>query len=152
MKRDFFKKITFSFYHAYPVFFSVLVLQTFSYAVDVNEPTMAGLVQVFINILNWAIYLVGIVFVFVLAYGAWKGATALGDPRSLESAKSTWTYALYGAIIVVAAYGLFSLIARFFGYSFGLGSVFEKIEEGISQLINAGVNEPTETGKKLLGE
>ncbi|GIW69302.1 MAG: hypothetical protein KatS3mg101_0049 [Patescibacteria group bacterium] len=115
-----------------------------AFALDMENPTLSDIGVVLIRIMNWAVFLVGIVLVFYIVYGAAKASMALGDPRGLESAKSTWTYALYGALIVIAFFGIFTIVAGFFGIRIGMDSIFQEIVEGISAFITVALPPPSQ--------
>jgi hypothetical protein len=53
------------------------------------------------NIFNVVVGVAGLVLVVMIAYGVWKSSMAVGDPRGLEGAKQTWTYAVFGFFVVV---------------------------------------------------
>ena len=94
--------------------FSVPVLYVFLFRIfspvlfagDIDEPTLGQARPLLINIMNWLVFLIGVVFVVVVAYGAWKASTATGDPRGLDSAKSTWSYAIFGLLVVAGFFAL----------------------------------------------
>ncbi len=117
-------------------FLFVIVAPVLCFATEWNpdEPTLGDIKFVLIRVVNWAVFVVGIVFVLVLAYGAWKASTALGDPRGLESAKGTWTYALFGVIIVVGFFAIFSIVGGFFGFKFGISAIFDDIFKSLNDL------------------
>lgn len=123
---------------------SSFLLTATALATDFDDPSLEDARPVFVNIMNWAVFVVGIVFVLYVAYGVWKGSTALGDPRGLEAAKSTWVYAIYGLLIVVAFFGIYSIIAGFLGFSIGFDSIFDGIFTGITELTGLGGFNPNQ--------
>ncbi len=125
-------------------FIILIVFSVVSYAsdIDMDNPSLGDMKTILIRIMNWTVFLVGIAFVAVLGYGAWKASTATGDPRALDSAKSTWTYALFGALVVVAFFGLFTIAAGWFGIKIGFDDIFGNIFGGIEELVGDIVNPP----------
>ncbi|MBW6441734.1 hypothetical protein K0B04_02380 [Patescibacteria group bacterium] len=67
------------------------------------------------TIFNAVFVSLGLVFVGVIAFGIWKSSLSVGDPRGLEGAKQTWTYALYGFLVVIFVFAIFNIISRWFG-------------------------------------
>jgi len=114
-------------------------------AVDMDNPTWDNFGTILIRIMNWVVYLVGIVFVVVIAYGAWKASTALGDPRGLDSAKSTWTYALFGVIIIAGFFAIFTIVSGFFGFKIGFADIFSGIIQGIKDFTDVSTPAPSTT-------
>ncbi len=74
----------------------------------------------------------------MIAYGIIKGSLAAGDPRGLEGAKGTWTYAVYGFLIVVLSFVIVSIIRTFLGLqgTFDLQEFFDKILEAMNSLVD----------------
>jgi hypothetical protein len=103
-----------------------LAASSFENSMD-TEPSLSQLGEIFGRIFNTALFVAGGVLVVMIAYGAWKSAMATGDPRGLESAKQTWSYALYGFIVVVIFFALFLIITNIFGIkSFYTPDIFIK--------------------------
>jgi hypothetical protein len=71
-----------------------------------GSPSVENLVSAVINILSWV---VGIVSVIVIIFGAFRYVASAGDSNKINSAKTTIMYALIGLIIVV----LSQVIVRF---------------------------------------
>jgi len=121
--------------------FSVLT----SSAADLNDPIINDLQTPIENIFNISVSLVGIVLVAVLAYGIWKSSMSLGDPRGLEGAKQTWTYALFGFAVVVLFFFLFTFLTSIFGIE-TLASprhLLDKVFEAITELIEVPSQYPS---------
>lgn len=62
-----------------------------------------------------------ITLVIVIGYGVVKGSLAAGDPRGLEGARGTWTYAIYGFLVVVLAITIIAIIQGVLGIGGGVG-------------------------------
>ncbi|OGC72587.1 hypothetical protein A2414_02420 [candidate division WWE3 bacterium RIFOXYC1_FULL_42_13] len=130
--------------------FSVPVLYVFLFRIfspvlfagDIDEPTLGQARPLLINIMNWLVFLIGVVFVVVVAYGAWKASTATGDPRGLDSAKSTWSYAIFGLLVVAGFFALYTIISGLFGFKIGFTEIFDGIFDGISELTQIAIPAP----------
>ncbi len=100
-----------------------------------TDPSLSLLQSILENTFNIVVIAVGGVLVAVVAYGIWKSSLSLGDPRGLEGAKQTWTYALYGFMVIILFFVVFTIVTGFFGVSsLGnpkniLGEVFKAINE-----------------------
>ncbi len=81
----------------------------------IDPPTMEEAQSVIERIFNIVVLSAVGVFVAVVAYGIWKSSLSLGDPRGLEGAKQTWTYALYGFAVVVLFWAIFKIAQEFLG-------------------------------------
>jgi hypothetical protein len=121
----------------FPVFI-VLVTQPVVLGADFGFSfgDLSGIVARIINILIFASTAALIV---MIAYGVIKGSMSMGDPRGLEGAKSTWTYAVYGFLIVVFSFVIFSLVANTVGGTSGeYTGFFGKITEALDDLLKIG--------------
>ncbi len=77
--------------------------------------TLRGLEGVFENIINSLLFIAGILLFIMLIAGGIKFITSGGDPKGLESARKTLTYALIGIILVAAGYLVLVLISNITG-------------------------------------
>lgn len=75
-----------------------------------DVPTLKGLEAIFNNIVGVVLAFAGIVLFIMLISGGFKYITAGGDPKGVEEAKKTLTYAIGGMVLLAAAF----LILRFF--------------------------------------
>lgn len=100
--------------------------------VDTNQ--LGSLVGVFERILSYAMGVSGAVLVIMIAYGVWKSSMALGDPRGLEGAKQTWTYAIFGFFVVVGVFVIFAIISGIFGISIDPLGLFGGIRSALESL------------------
>lgn len=71
--------------------------------------------QLFANILAVAISLIGIASFVMLLSGGVKMMTSGGDPKQLESAKGTITYAVIGLVLAIASFLILTYIGKFLG-------------------------------------
>ncbi len=102
-----------------------------------DPPTFSELQPILVRIINVFIMCAGLVLVVMIAYGVWKSSLATGDPRGLEGAKSTWTYALYGFFIVVGVFAIIMIIEGIIGISSGAsGGLVGKLIDAINELLN----------------
>ena len=77
--------------------------------------TLAGLEGVFANIISSLLFVAGIILFIMLLSGGIKFITSGGDPKGLESAKKTLTYALVGIVLVAMGYLVLVLISTLTG-------------------------------------
>lgn len=71
-----------------------------------------------VSVLITTLLIVGTIsFVFYFLYGGIYWITAGGDAKKIENARSKITQALYGIIIMFAAWAVFQLIENLFGIS-----------------------------------
>jgi hypothetical protein len=101
-----------------------------------DPPELSSLVDIARRTLNIAVMVSGIVLVAIIAYGVWKSSMATGDPRGLEGAKQTWTYALYGFLIVVAFFSIFIIITSALGITLSPGALLTGVSGALNALIN----------------
>lgn len=59
-------------------------------------------------VVNFILWVVGIVAVLMFIWGGWKYITSSGDAGKLQSAKSTILYAAIGLVVVLFAYAIVS--------------------------------------------
>ncbi|OGM15802.1 hypothetical protein A2V56_01020 [Candidatus Woesebacteria bacterium RBG_19FT_COMBO_42_9] len=85
-----------------------------------NTPaTFSDIEVAFARIVLVILGLAAIVLFIMLLVGGFKFITAGGDPKAVESAKKTLTYAIAGMVLVASAY----LILRFIGVFTGIDVV-----------------------------
>lgn len=82
------------------------------YAVD--DPA-TNLSVIFSNLLAFFTYVAGLAFVIYFVIGALSWLTAGGDTQKADKAKTYMTNAAIGLIIVVAAYGIISIVGTVLG-------------------------------------
>ncbi len=70
---------------------------------------------VFGNVVNVALVLAGIVLFVMLIAGGFQYITAGGDPKGIEQAKKTLTYAIGGIILVALSFLILQFIFKFTG-------------------------------------
>lgn len=80
-----------------------------------NVPSLGCLANVIKNIIGLAFLFVGAVAIIILLYGSILFIISRGDPKGLEKARKTMTYALIGVVLVLSAFILLNVIATMFG-------------------------------------
>ncbi len=126
-------------YHKYLVFLSIMFSRAVVlYAESDEPPTFESLIDIIIRIFGLFLAVSAAALVIMIAYGIIKGSLAAGDPRGLEGAKGTWTYAVYGFLIVVLSFVIVSIIRTFLGLqgTFDLQEFFDKILEAMNSLVD----------------
>jgi hypothetical protein len=107
---------------------------------DLEDPgSIDEMKEPIVRIFNIVVSLVGVVLVAVLALGFWKSSMSLGDPRGLEGAKQTWTYAIFGFFIVTGFFLLFSFVTSILGVETVLASpadILDKLFASFDELLS----------------
>lgn len=70
---------------------------------------------VFKNVLNWALILAGTVAVFFIIFSGIKFITSGGDPKQVEGARKTATWAIIGLLIILFSFAIINIIAGITG-------------------------------------
>lgn len=76
---------------------------------------LSELGTVFSNVVQVALGLGGIVFFIMLISGGFKYITSGGDPKAVEEAKKTLTYAIGGMVLLALSFFLLRFIEVFTG-------------------------------------
>ena len=66
---------------------------------------------VFSNILNWALAFAGVAALFLIILSGIKFITSGGDPKQVEGARHTLTYAIIGLLIILFSFLILNLIS-----------------------------------------
>lgn len=72
--------------------------------------SLSNLEDVYSNVIKYAFGLAGIVLFILLLMAGFRFITSGGDPKAVEGAKKTMTSALFGFIIILAAYLILVII------------------------------------------
>ncbi len=89
--------------------------------VDVSGiATLQNLECVFKNVVAAVLGIAGIVFFILLLSSGLKFITSGGDPKALEGAKKTLTYAVSGFILIILSYLILLLISELTGVEVGI--------------------------------
>lgn len=80
------------------------------------EPAkISDLGTIFENVVRLALGFAGIVLFLLLIVGGFKYMTSGGDPKAVEGAKKTLTYAIGGLIVILLSYLILVLISTITG-------------------------------------
>jgi len=103
-----------------------------------SDYTLEGLSPIVVRIFTILVLSAGAVFVFMVAYGIWKSSMSLGDPNGLDAAKKTWSFAVFGFLVVILFLVLGSLVASVIGkrgeFSGGVGGIVQSVFDAIEEL------------------
>ena len=77
---------------------------------DGEVPTLKCLPAVFQNIVTAALILAGIVAVILIVLSGIKLITSGGDPKQVEGARKTMTYAIIGLVLILLSFFIIKLI------------------------------------------
>jgi len=80
-----------------------------------NPATLQDLEGVFSNVIKIILGIAGIVFFILLLLAGFKFITSGGDPKALESAQKTLTYAIGGLVVILLSYLILVLIKTITG-------------------------------------
>lgn len=121
-------------------FFLILSLSSIALGADGEDSfnNINDLRPIIENVFNIAVLSAGVVLVGAIAFGIWKSSLAGGDPRGLEGAKQTWSYALYGFMVIVLFFAIFSIAQSLLGIPVLKPS---DLLDGLFEALNALVNE-----------
>jgi len=77
--------------------------------------TLQGLEGIFENLIGALLFIAGIILFFMLITGGFKYITSSGDPKKLESARNTITYAVIGLVVAALSYIVLYMISQITG-------------------------------------
>ena len=77
--------------------------------------TIGNLGCLFQRIVSYALGFAGIVLFILLIVGGFKYITSGGDPKAVEGAKKTLTYAIGGLVVILVSYLILVLISNITG-------------------------------------
>lgn len=77
--------------------------------------TIADLEPIFGRVVSAALGLAGIVLFVLLLRGGFKYITSGGDPKAVESAQKTLTYAIIGLVLILVSFLILVLIKTITG-------------------------------------
>ncbi len=80
-------------------------------------PTIQGLECLIANVFTVIITLIGLGGFVMFIIGAFLWMTAGSNPKNIDSAKKTFTYAVLGMVLALSAFIIINLIADFTGVS-----------------------------------
>ena len=79
--------------------------------------TLQCIPAVFKNVVSWAFILAGIAAVFFIIFSGIKFITSGGDPKQVEEARKTMTYAIIGLLVILLSFAIINIIAGITGVS-----------------------------------
>ncbi|WKZ25367.1 MAG: hypothetical protein QY322_03165 [bacterium] len=80
-----------------------------------EPPQLSALTGVFENVVAALLALGGIVLFLMLLSGGFKYLTSGGDPKAVEGARNTLTYAIGGLILLAGSFLILKIIETFTG-------------------------------------
>lgn len=78
-------------------------------------PTLDQLGDVFTNLVSALLALGGVILFIMLLSGGFKFLTSGGDPKAVEGAKKTMTYAILGVVLLAASYLILKILSDITG-------------------------------------
>lgn len=78
-------------------------------------PKLSDLETVFTNLVQALLALAGITLFILILMGGLKYITSGGDPKAMEGAQKTITYAIGGLIVILLSYMILVFIAKITG-------------------------------------
>jgi len=112
-----------------------------AYVAPPPPPSVQDIPNVMKSVVSMLLAASVVVLIIIIAYGLIKASLASGDPRGVEGAKSTWTYAIYGFFIVFFSFVIYSIILEVLGIEgsgFQRENMFNIIIEPLEELIDIG--------------
>ena len=85
------------------------------YVVPETNLSIERVYQLFVSIMNWIFAFAIVLSVILIIVGGISYMTAGGDDTKTTAARKKIIYGLIGIAVVIAAWGLIQLIARFLG-------------------------------------
>lgn len=98
------------------MFISTVLAQA-TVATQNEVATLKGLEGIFANALTAVFGAIGIALFIMLLIGGFKYLTSGGDPKAMESAKSTLTYAIIGIVLAACAYLFLAFVEYLTGFN-----------------------------------
>ena len=77
--------------------------------------TLKGLEGIFANTVSALLAIAGILLFIMLIWGGFSYITSGGDPKKVEQARNTLTYAIAGMVVVALAFMILRFIEDFTG-------------------------------------
>jgi len=99
--------------------------QTWSNVSGTTPAQLSDLEVVFANIVAAILGFAGIALFILLIIGGFKYITAGGDPKAVDGAKKTLTYAIAGFVLIASAFLILRFIEVFTGLNVTVFRVFQ---------------------------
>lgn len=84
---------------------------------DQGAATFKCVVPLFTNVITWLFALSGVVALFLIIFSGIKFITSGGDPKQVEGARQTLTYAIIGLVVIFMSYFILNTISYVSGTS-----------------------------------
>lgn len=78
-------------------------------------PSLGCLTQVIVNVIQILLMFLGVIAILFIFYAALRFILSRGDPKAIQNAQKTLTYAVLGTILIVLAYAIISIFTSSFG-------------------------------------
>jgi hypothetical protein len=109
-----------------------------NYATVINNPkNLNDILYILCPIqgaINIGLYFVGAVLIILVLYGAIKAVTSLGDPKQLEGAKMTWSYAIFGFLIILFSLTIITIAFGLFGSGLNPLNITDNIQDSFTRV------------------
>ncbi len=79
--------------------------------------TLSCLPALFQNIITALLTFAGVVAIFLIIFSGYKFITSGGDPKAVEEARKTLTYAIIGLLVILFSFFILNLISYVTGVS-----------------------------------
>ncbi len=89
-----------------------------------------------IRIVNIALLSSGAVLILMLLWGGVKLALAIGDPKAMQAASATWTWAIIGFAVVIGGATLLKIVAGWFGWEADFLNPFDTLQQKIQEFMS----------------
>lgn len=86
-----------------------------------DVPSLGCLAAVVVNVMNFAFVFLGAVCLAFLFYGSLLFVLSRGDPKAVQKAKGTMTYAIIGTVFVALSFFIVNVITT----ALGLGNFLQ---------------------------
>ncbi len=100
-----------------------------------DDNSILGILDVVKRIINLFILSAGVVFVALIIISAYKFVASQGDPKAMQGAKNTITYAVIGFILVIGVYVILNIVIGVLGADIQVGGVFDELAESIKRFL-----------------
>lgn len=80
-----------------------------------DVPSLGCLSQIIVNIIDIAFVLLGFIAIVFLLMGAIKFVISRGDPKAIQSAQKTMTFAIAGVILICLSFVIINIITTTLG-------------------------------------
>ncbi len=104
---------------------STVFAQDYSDSSGESPATLQDLEATFGRIVEVVLGLAGVTLFIMLIMGGFRFITAGGDPKAIESAKKTLTYAIMGIVLVALSFLILRFISTFTGVDVTLFQIFQ---------------------------